>query len=68
MRKTKDDQFPAWKVSWMLKKESLKKDSLINQEPFQQIVLSVIDCINLLVEEVHDKFSQILVRMLLISV
>ena len=33
LRKTQDDQFPALKVSWMLKKASLRKNSLINQEP-----------------------------------
>ena len=32
MRKTWDDQIPALKVSWMLKKASLRKNSLINQE------------------------------------
>ena len=33
LRKTWDEQFPAFKVSWMLKKASLSKNSLINQEP-----------------------------------
>ena len=33
LRKTKDDQFPALKVSWMLKKENWRKNSLTNQEP-----------------------------------
>ena len=33
MRKTWDDQFPALNVSFVLKKASLKKNSLRNQEP-----------------------------------
>ena len=58
-------------MSWTLKKASLRKTSLINQEPLQYLVLPVIDGVSLLVEEVHDKFSQnffeaILVRISLI--
>ena len=57
----------------MLKKASRRKNSLINQEPLKQFVLSVIDNVSLLVEQIHDKFSQnifeaILVRISLISV
>ena len=47
------------KVSWMLKRASLMKTSSINQEPLQQLVLPVMNSVNLLVEEVHEKFSQI---------
>ena len=43
----------------MLKRASLRKNSIINQEPLQQPVLPVRDGVSLLVEEVHDKFSQI---------
>ena len=49
------------------------KTSSINLVPFLQLVLHVIDGVSLLVEDVHDKFSQvffeaILVKILLISV
>ena len=49
------------------------KTSSINPIPLKQLVLHVIDGVSLLVEEVHDKISQIcfeaiLVRISLISV
>ena len=57
----------------MLRRASLRKNSLINQETCKQLVLPVIDGVSLLVEQIHDKFSQILfdanlVRISLISV
>ena len=71
MRKTWDDQFPVEGVM-DVEEASLRKTSSINQEPFLQLVLPVIDGVSLLVEEVHDKFYQlffeaILVRISLIS-
>ena len=33
LRKMKDDQSPSLEVSWMLKRESWRKNSLTNQEP-----------------------------------
>ena len=62
-----------WSISCLegvmdVEEASLRKNSSINQEPSKQLVLLVMDGVSLLVEEVHDKFSQIFFEAILVRI